>query len=517
MAYSSYRPRGYRGQGDRHLPQVVRQLRNILSDVQCDFAYDTLCLDSDSLGELASILVDFAEDVHNSTGIWTAYERYNTEFFGTALPLTPSETGGAPRTGFHPDRIHHLLWVLYPVLFDGLVLSPTHQDLVRVAEASSSFLSDAFSAIPKDSGVKKSLGSPNKHGWEVKHKLVWLGTQSFMFRVLFARYMEEHASGGSDIAHTDDFVCQECTQWSGLGAIDILAGILDISEDDRRDLRSWCERHAAFYKIVSVHDQVLQVVNVINDQPYQIRISMRRNPFKPGQLLFGSLVPWRGKWYWSGELQLMGDASKVDVDDLKQTMKRRSPAIVCRYSKDYEAQVRHIMSNLHEEMLVYHGKDLVVYPDGLSMAADWQKELREQWESRPHHEVKEAVEKHGLKEGRPKMELPEDLLEEKDGLGVFLNPYEGKEIMTGFTALITGLKKKGEGLTEDEQDVIRGFFDSDAVSPMFVNRVLGEHGDESVKRAFLLKDETPGYWLEYLLRSRKGHFYRKRYPALSVI
>ena len=40
-----------------------------------------------------------------------------------------------------------------------------------------------------------------------------------------------------------------------------------------------------------------------------------------------------------------------------------------------------------------------------------------------------------------------NLLEEKDGLGVFLNPDEGKEIMSGFTTLLTGLRKKGEGLT----------------------------------------------------------------------
>jgi hypothetical protein len=75
----------------------------------------------------------------------------------------------------------------------------------------------------------------------------------------------------------------------------------------------------------------------------------------------------------------------------------------------------------------------------------------------------------------------------------------------------------GEGLTEDEEEVIRGFFDSDAVSPRFVKRVLAEYGDESVKTAFLLKGDLPGYWLDYLLRSRKGHFYRKRYPTLSVV
>ena len=34
---------------------------------------------------------------------------------------------------------------------------------------------------------------------------------------------------------------------------------------------------------------------------------------------------------------------------------------------------------------------------------------------------------------------------------------------------------------------------------------------------FLLKGDLPSYWLDYLLRSRKGHFYRKRYPTLAVV
>jgi hypothetical protein len=517
MTYSAHRPRGHYGQGESHLPRIVRQLRRTLSEVQRDFAFDTLCLPPKVLGELAGILVDFAEDLHNGIGIWAAYERYNIELFGTPLPLTSRNSGGELGTDFHPDRFFHFLWVLYPLLIDGLVLSPTHQDLGIAADAVSVFLSDAFSAIPKDSGVKAFLGTSNEHGWDAKRKLVWLGSHSFMFRTLFERYMEEQPRGTSDIARTDDFVCQECTRWSGLGAIDILAGVLDVFDDDRKDLRSWYERHAAFYKILSVNAETLQAVNVINDQPYRIRINMKRNPFKAGQMLFGSLVPWRREWYWSGEQRLLGDASKVDVDDLKKTMKRQSSAIVCRYSKEYETQVRQLMSELHEKMMAYHRKDLVVYPDGLSMAADWQKELRWHWESRPPQEVKAAIERHGLKEGRPEMKIPEDLLEETDGIGVFLNPDEGKEIMTHFTSLVAGLKKNGDGLTGDEEEIIRGFLDSDAASPRFVRRMLDEYGDESVKKAFLLKGELPGYWLEYLLRRHKGHFCRKRYPTLSVV
>jgi len=296
-----------------------------------------------------------------------------------------------------------------------------------------------------------------------------------------------------------------------------LAGVLDISQDDRKDLRSWYERHAAFYKLVSVSNETLQAVNVINDQPYRIRINMQRHPFKRGELIFGSLTPWRGEWYWSGEQQFLGDASQFDIGDLIRTMKSKSSSIVCRYSKEYETQVRERASELHTKMLAFHGKDLVVYPDGLSMAADWQKELRSDWESRPKQEVQKVIEKYGLVNGRPEMKIPQDLLEQKDGVGVFLNPEEGKEIMTHFTSLIAGLKKKGKGLTKDEEDVIRGFFNADSVSPRFVKRVLEEFGDESVREAILLKGDVPGYWLDYFLRARKGIYYRKRYPSFSVI
>ncbi len=112
---------------------------------------------------------------------------------------------------------------------------------------------------------------------------------------------------------------------------------------------------------------------------------------------------------------------------------------------------------------------------------------------------------------------PENLLEHRDGLGVFINPDEGKEIMEHFTFLIAGLKREGEALTEDQECAIRGFFHSTAISPKFVKHVLEEYGDESVRTAFVLRGDLPGYWLDYLLRSHKGDFYRKRYPSLSAV
>ena len=59
-------------------------------------------------------------------------------------------------------------------------------------------------------------------------------------------------------------------------------------------------------------------------------------------------------------------------------------------------------------------------------------------------------------------------------------------------------------MTGEEHEVIRGFAESEAISPRFVRRVLEEYGEWSVKAAFLLRGDVPGYWLDYLLRSRNG-------------
>lgn len=509
-----YRPDNHHGDSDGHLAGLAKDLFKLLRETQKSFGYDSLRLRKPELADLAEILVEFGEDIHNHIGIWNAYEQYNLEFFGCRLPFASMVQDGA---GITFDRVRHLLWVLYPELIPGLIISPRHQDMEAMAEVARLCLDMAFKRVPKGSGVKAFLESPNEVGWEVKRKLVWLGTKSYLFRLMCRRYLADENRGRWDIGHVDDFLCQECTRWSGLGVLDILAGVLDISPDDRRDLRSWYERHASFYQIKTANDEYLEVLNVISDEPYRVRIDMPGHPFRRGHLVFGSLVPWRGEWYWSGQQQKWDSPAGMDVSDLRKTMKQKSSQIVCRFWKEYESQVRERAEAIHEAALAYHGKDLVVYPDGLAMAADWEKELRMDWESRSAAQIQEVIRRHGLGKGRPNMSIPPHLLQHKNGIGVFLHPVEGKEIMCEFRPLVEGLKRRGEGLSEEQEDAILQFITLDGISPAFVRRMLDEHGAASVKTVFRIPDDVPDYWLEYLLRRHKGKFYRNRYPAVSVV
>ncbi len=509
-----HRPDGLRGPGDARLLPLGKELHVLLAETQRTFRYVALRLRKGELRKLAEILVEFAEDLHNSIGLWSAYERYNREFYGTNLPFHQSDNAAK---GVSLARVQHLLWVVYPALIPGLVVSPHHGDLECLAQAAHAYLAEAFQSVPHGSGIKAFLGTSNEHGWEVKRKLVWLGTCSYMFRLAFNNYLAEHNRGRWDIGQADDFLCQECTRWSGLGAIDILAGVLDISEEDRKRLRSWYERHTSFYRLQAVRKDHLDAWNVVSRQPYRIRIDMPNHPFRPGQLVFGSLVPWRGDWYWSGEQEMWDNSVSIDEGDLQDTMKRQGSHLLCQFWDEYRSQVRQRAAEFHAASLAYHGTDLTVYPNGLAMAADWQKELRAAWESRPRAQIDQVIRKHGLKRGRPDMHIPSDLREHDRGIGVFLNPDEGKEIMCKFDALIAGLERRGTWLTDEEQDAIQGFIESDSISPAFVRRMLAEHGSESVQSVFRLPSPVPEYWLECLLRSHKGRFYRRRYPTVSVV
>ena len=516
MQYLTYKPQGYKGSLDSYLPQMVKQLYQFLSKAQKPILRDDLHLNNEAIRELAGVLVDFAADNHCDIGIWKCYERYNMEFFGTPLPLTGHEFV-EPANGIHQDRIRHLLWILCGE-FSGIeVFSPLDENILTLARETQDFLNNKFTSLSKDCGIKAFLETPNRYGWDIKRKLIWLGTKSYMFRTFFRRYMLEECDEQDQIGHTDDFICQQCSRWSGLGAIDILAGILDIEETDRKALRSWYERHAAPYKVLSANSDVLHVLNTINNQEYVVRINMKDHPFAIGLLVIGSLTPWKGQWYWSGQQKFFENPSQKLVDDLKKTMIRRNPAIIYRYDKKRLQKAVKQMVELHSSALAFYGRDLIIYPDGLSMAADWQKEMRHNWASRPPEMVEEVVKKHGLKNNRPDMSIPKDLLGSKDGLGVFLNPDGGKEIMVQFDFIASGFRRKGIRLNQTEEQAIREFFYSQAISPDFIRRMVKEFGAESIKSSFRLEDASEAYWLDYLLRCHKGSYFRNNYPAISIV
>jgi hypothetical protein len=516
MSFQIHRPQGYSGKEDLFLPKTIRDLKRILVKAKSSLTDPTLRLPNGKLEELAGILVEFAEDIHNNINIWKSLEQYNIEFFGTPLPLLLRSNQEVEQKAINPYRLLHLLWVLYSELNRELVLSPTHPDLTRLAEQISDFLEDRFTKIPRDPGVKTFLAQPNTFGWDVKKKLTWLGQHSYLFRHNFQNYVK--AKGGKPlIPIIDDFVCQETTHWSGLGVIDILAATLNLAEAQRTTLRSWYERHMAYFRVLSVKGPLMEVRNLINDKPYTVRVGEPNSQFKVKQIVFGSLVPWDGEWYWSGEQTLWNDLTEEVIQQLKTSFLQEASKVVYRYNNQLAEKAREHQRVYYREFVEYHGDDLVVYPDGLSMAADLQRQYQWQNESKSRESLPSLSKKDTLPKPRPRTSFPAELLETENGVGVYCNPDDGVEITRGFNDVVNGFKKKGVDLNEDEADGIRGFIYSDAISPRFVRKLVEKYGDESIASVFLIRNSEDKTYLDYLLRRYKGHFYRNRYPGITFV
>ena len=497
---------------DPSATNLAEELRDVLGEGQQGFSFASLCLNTEQTNELADLVADFAIDLHKNFGIWQAYEQYNREFFDTPLPMTPCSDSGGGAGPIHRDRVQHLLWVLYPEVKGGLILSPTHEDLERLAEVVTEFVSDQIVSLPKDSPIKDYLEAPNDFGWDIKGKLMWLGAESYMFRPFYQTYMRRHAEESGKIDATDDFLCQECTRWSGLGPIDILARMLDLPESDRRDLRSWYERHFALYKVIRGGEETIEVLNLINDRRYTVRVSAENNRFESGTYVGGSLVPWRDEWYWSGLQRGYNQVPDEAIAETRRKMRSQNPQIVCRYDEEYEQTVREHMEATYQEMMDYHGTDLIYYPDGLSMASDWKEQVRHQ-----HRSHADSSNGNAERQTDPDISIPDELVEAENGVAVFLNPEEGQEMMREFDPLVSGLKRNPDNLAQEERDAIIGFIRSDAISPRFVRRVAEEYGFESILSAWQLPRGRGTRALEYLLRSHKGRYFRKRYPAIGIV
>lgn len=510
--FEQFRPKDFIGNGDKHLYPLITGLSKTISQLEKIYFFDTLKLDKNQNFIISNLLIEFAEDLHNDIGLWKSIEFYNNSMFNTPLPLFVNENYKIENT-FDINRIKFFIYTIFYEFDDELILSPEHKDLHILAEGISNFLNLKFNTVPKNSGVKLFLNQPNDYGWDFKRKLVWIGLNSYLFRYSCNRYAQEKNNGKMEIAIVDDFICQENTYWSGLGVIDILAKTIELPEKTQKDIRSWYERLISFYRVISLKNNILELENVINEQIYKVQLDDDQNVFKNDEIVFGGIVPYRDFYYWSGVQHRLGKVNKNELNKIKNDFVKKSTRIVYRYDKNLLNKALDDVKVHYSDFKNFFDNDLVIFKDGLTMAAALQKKDRQKYETLSKDELDKIMKKNNLKNPFPNMNLPDYLINADDGIAVYFNPDEGTEIMTGFDDVKSGFAKHGINLTEDEKEAIRQFIVSDAISPNFVMKLVNENGDKSIANSFLINNELN--FTTFLLHKYKGHFYRNRYPEIS--
>jgi len=495
-----------------------KELVRLLNEIDAD----AMALASGDVTELAVAMTELAEDLHTDSGLWRGLEAGNTAHFDTPLPLI-WQAGDAALTRFDARRFRFFLHSVWRHFMPNLIISPAHRGFVTIADGAEAFFGGAFAGYSHISSVTVFLKTSNARGWDVKRKLIWFGTHGFLLRFAYADYLARNKPKARDaITATDDYLCQESTAWSGFGALDLLAVTLDLPEADRTALRGWNERHAAFYRVDAMQIkgivvETLKVVNLINDQAYCIRMDIPRNecPFANKEMVFGSLVLWHGEWYWSGAQERWPQVP-VDFQMIRRGMIEKNSAIVYRYCPDLAKRAREISVEYHASFVGFHGSDLAVFADGLTAAAAEQRRIREQNEAKTGAKMPVFLARHGSNRSGPKISLPKDLIECRRGIAIFSHAGEGTELMADFDVLRTALGKSDDALSEDEAEVLQAFIESEAISPAFVRRVIQDYGRASLSALYYLPTGNDSE-VEYLLRRFKGHFYRRRFPCISLL
>ena len=517
IIFQKNRPVGFIGKGDKYLPRLSVELSKILAKEIKSLAHNTLRLSKNKLLELSTHIIEFAEDIHNNLGFWSSYEDFNVEFFGIKYPLYSSLDDKLHKDKFNIDRMRHFLSFLYEEIKPDLILSPAHKEIEHLSKIISQFLNEKLKIIPKGSGIQKFLSEPNNETGDVKRKLIWLGTKSYLFRLSFNNYIKEKETEIS-IGLIDDFICQENTKLSGLGIIDILSKTLKITDRQKNNLRSWYERHFAFYEVLTDTGTKIEVLNLINNVKYVVNTGDYSSQFKVNNIVFGSLIPWDNMWYWSGEQKLLGVLSKQQKNDLKNDFLKTNSQIVYRYNKKMLLKANERIKKHYDDFVKYFGDDLVIFSDGLEMAAEMQKKERLKYESRLSKEELEIfMKKHNLKNSSPNYTYPKSLMETSNGIGAYFNPDEGQEIAEDFNNIVNGFKKQGVALKEDEENTIRLFIESNSISPNFVRKMINDYGGKSILSSFVIRNYDEEIAVEYILRKYKGHFYRNRYPSIYFV
>ncbi len=96
----------------------------------------------------------------------------------------------------------------------------------------------------------------------------------------------------------------------------------------------------------------------------------------------------------------------------------------------------------HKHFVAHHGDDLVVFSDGLSLAAAAQKRMRALFEKRAEGMVTDVMRRRGLRNPWPRLKFPDAFLKHRDGIGAFFNPDEGEEYMLSFNQLRSHCESK---------------------------------------------------------------------------
>lgn len=510
MNLKSYRPKGFRGKGDRAVLNLPKDMLRCLLQLKQQLNTELLNMSSENLHMLAGVLVEFGEDLHNDIGIWETLEHHNKQKFGTPLPVILSKGKHILNEPFDSYRIKFFLWHYFELLHP-LPISPQHPDLHKISIQIADFFEEYFYKIPKGSGISKFLSQPNHLIRQIKRKINWLGAGSYLFRFPFKAYLKkpeeaihDKHDGNEENFEKIYFLYKHCTIWSGFTVIELLTPLLECNDEQRAELLQWHQQHTDFFRVKNIEGNQVTLVHLFSNKVVEI-IETEKINYVLEDILLGSPVMYNGKFHW---LKTSSNIPHEFLDSLSDLLEAFEASFIetSRYLHK-ETALLSVQNNqaLYESACELFGDNFVhitnidTLPQKLDqLFAICEPKITDQTFLKKQKENYKAL----LKVASDKEPIK--------SVGLFFDPKMDSETILNIDDYIALLQKKEtDQWLEDEKlklvELIRG----SRISPPLVHKLLQKYGGlNNIYQVFGLKIPAENDTLAYLLQKYKGLFYK---------
>ena len=520
--YKSSRPQDYQNQrlepGEIFYIDLIESITDLYLKRQKKFEHPNLRLETGEVIELAWRMAGYLEDVANQIGIFQALTAKNRELFGTPVPLFVKNPEHFSPDTVNKQAVAYLVWDFWAEIWEDFILSPTHIDLQTIAGEIHGYLKKQIKNIPRSSKLKEFITlSGNKDGGFVKRRLIWLGMNSYLFRFAAGNYLDGKEKR---IAILEDFLMQKSTKLSGFTPLDIFVRMADLDGDSIKELQKWEEPYIALYHVEYETGDYWMVKNIINQKDYKVwkdyGVSQNADPIKKGIFCIGGIVAWQKEWRWSGEQVIYPPLGAADIAEVIKMFKNKSPKMIYRYCEESREKAFEYEKNERDFFISYFKTNPVIFDSG-NIMRDSVRKFRQAFnkpklEKMPERERKKYNPEDVDSEGN----WPESLLESPD-TAVFYVAGKGMCFLTGFRDFLKALDKKGQDLTEGDEDVIYGYVTESGIPYQLFHHLKKDYSFESVKCVFRIEEWDEERDLEFLLRCYKGRQYKEKFPEIRLV
>lgn len=457
----------------------------------------------EEMAELAVVLVSWFEDYANEIGLWQAFVRKNKELYGYELPFF--KFGDYDPEDMNPADIAYLAWH-YCCKTAHKLIGPDSPGLPEIAYELLEIFDAALEVAPGTDFYDQYLDIPDDiYFFKLKSKLYWMAFQNYLTGPEFHRDMSKQVEQLSErdsallagfedpgkLIYTmqDDYLYKKNTSWAALNTPAWLAETARCSQGLRDDIRGLHRRIVGEFVYEGDEGPHYLFRHIYTKRLFQVQQeSVTMKGIKAGELVFTTIVEWRGSWWVTGTLASFGDAATAN----RNTKKPYDPALVPFYAwtEREQQEIRDIAADLEAAYLRFFGDRLVFFKTegdlraALEQSNDFYNRIKA-------GDKTVAAQPPGTRLAVAPGDLPRGM-----GWVAFFEPGEGVAVSPLVSRIVHLLTRPDAG----DEDMAALFFASlQNCSPALIRYLTDKYGTHNLR--FPVKTDTPLLpYLDFLMR-----------------